>query len=276
MIELPEARVLARQINRTVVGKRVTGVTAGQTPHKFAWYSGDPAMYGSRLAGKTVNGADIFSGSLRVAVGDMSLFLTTPIRFHAVGSPRPTIHQFLVEFDDSSALSCTVQMWGAMCCCPQGTEASGGVPQGHPVRDCPSPLDDAFDRPYFDRLVEAESPGNLPAKAFLAAEQRLPGLGNGVLRDILWTCGVHPKRKMGTLTDGDLGRMFQALKSVLADMVAAGGRDTEQDLFGKSGGYRTVLSKNTVGTACPVCGSAIQKDAYFGGAIYYCEKCQPL
>lgn|GEM_PF-2077218 len=30
-------------------------------------------------------------------------------------------------------------------------------------------------------------------KAFLATEQRIPGLGNGVLQDILWTARIHPK-----------------------------------------------------------------------------------
>jgi len=42
MIELPEAFVLSRQINETVSGKTIKNVIAAQSPHKFAWYSGDP------------------------------------------------------------------------------------------------------------------------------------------------------------------------------------------------------------------------------------------
>lgn len=38
-------------------------------------------------------------------------------------------------------------------------------------------------------------------KAFLAAEQRFPGIGNGVLQDILLESGIHPKRKISTLRD---------------------------------------------------------------------------
>ncbi|MCQ4762422.1 hypothetical protein NE555_17590, partial [Alistipes onderdonkii] len=41
-----------------------------------------------------------------------------------------------------------------------------------------SPLGDGFDAAYFDRLVAGAKP-NLSAKAFLATEQRIPGLGNG-------------------------------------------------------------------------------------------------
>ena len=61
-----------------------------------------------------------------------------------------------------------------------------------------SPLGDGFDAAYFDRLVAGAKP-NLSAKAFLATEQRIPGLGNGVLQDILFNARIHPKRKMATL-----------------------------------------------------------------------------
>ncbi len=58
------------------------------------------------------------------------------------------------------------------------------------------------------------------------------------------------------------------------DMARQGGRDTEKDLFGNFGGYITLMSKNTVGKACPVCGGLIQKQAYMGGSIYFCPSCQ--
>ena len=59
-------------------------------------------------------------------------------------------------------------------------------------------------------------------------------------------------------------------------MTDLGGRDTERDFYGKFGGYETILSKNTVKNPCPNCGDAIVKEAYLGGAVYYCPGCQPL
>ena len=38
----------------------------------------------------------------------------------------------------------------------------------------------------------------------------------------------------------------------------------------------TLLSKNTFTEPCPGCGGAIVKEAYLGGAVYYCPVCQPL
>lgn len=143
------------------------------------------------------------------------------------------------------------------------------------ARQRPSPLEPAFDRPYFDSLFDAETP-KLSAKSFLATEQRVPGLGNGVLQDILWTARIHPRRKMSGLAPDELQAMFTSVKTVLRAMTACGGRDTERDLFGNPGGYITVLSKNTVGKPCPACGGLIEKEAYMGGSIYFCARCQML
>lgn len=114
------------------------------------------------------------------------------------------------------------------------------------------------------------------AKAFLAAEQRFPGIGNGVLQDILFTAGIHPKRKIGTFSNSEQDYLLSCIISVLSDMTEHGGRDTEKDIFGQSGGYRVILSKNTLASDCPQCGGHITKEAYMGGAVYYCTSCQPL
>jgi formamidopyrimidine-DNA glycosylase len=116
----------------------------------------------------------------------------------------------------------------------------------------------------------------LSAKAFLATEQRIPGLGNGVLQDLLYLAKVHPKQKVRDLSAKERESIFSSLKNTLAEMTAQGGRDTEKDLFGRPGGYKTRLSKNTAGKACPVCSSPIIKESYLGGSIYYCAGCQKL
>ena len=59
-------------------------------------------------------------------------------------------------------------------------------------------------------------------------------------------------------------------------MTEHGGRDTEKDLFGKAGGYKTMMSKNSVSCCCPVCKGEITKEAYLGGSVYYCARCQRL
>jgi formamidopyrimidine-DNA glycosylase len=273
MIELPEAVVIARQITETLGGKRIARAVAGASPHKFAWYTGDPATYDERLAGKAIGAGAGVGGCIEFEAGDMMLSISAPIRYYAAGEKRPKKHQLLLEFEDGTAVSSSAQMWGGFLCFPAGERA--GFADADVAHERPSPLTEAFDRAYFETLFGEETP-KLSAKAFLATEQRIPGLGNGVLQDILWTARVHPKRKMGELSDQDIDAMLDAVKGVLAEMTAQGGRDTERDLFWNPGGYRTVLSRNTVDTPCPACASAIRKQAYLGGSIYYCAGCQKL
>jgi formamidopyrimidine-DNA glycosylase len=108
----------------------------------------------------------------------------------------------------------------------------------------------------------------------LATEQRIPGLGNGVLQDILFNAKVHPKRKLKDISDYEINNIYKSIIKTIKDMDTKGGRDTEKNLFGEPGGYKTILSKNTVGKPCTVCGTLIKKEAYMGGSIYYCPECQ--
>jgi len=276
MLELPEAVVIADQVNSTLQGKRIARAVANQSPHAFAWYSGDPAEYNSKLSGKVIGNAKAYGGYIEIATGEMGemiLGISAALRYYPKGAKMPPKHQLLLQFDDQTAVVATVQMWGGLFCLPAGEP--GGFADYALARSRPSPLEEGFDRGFFDGLC-GEDTGKLSAKGFLATGQRIPGLGNGVLQDILWTARIHPKRKMATLDTVELDGLFAATKSVLLKMTMAGGRDTERDLFGRPGGYRTVLSKKTLGKPCPECGTPIRKEPYLGGAIYYCAGCQRL
>jgi len=273
MIELPEAYVLAGQINQNLVGKTIKNAIANAHPHSFAFYNGDPATYGAMLTGMKISkaSADTFEhcGHVDIMCEDILLSVSTPIKYHVPGAKLPKSHQLLLEFTDGSHMSCTVQMWGMIVCCPSFHNCT----KRHSA--IPNPLTDAFDESYFDTLWR-NSKHSLSAKAFLATEQRIPGLGNGVLQDILFNANIHPKRKLEAMGDEEKGKMFYSTKSTLKKMRDLGGRDTEKDLFNQSGGYQTILSKNTRAHPCHVCGSGLVRQAFLGGNIYFCPLCQPL
>ncbi len=273
MIELPEAVVIARQVTDVLRGRRIAAAVANYSPHKFAWFSGDPAGYDGLLAGKSIGGATGRGACVEIEAEDMLLVISAPLRYHAPGEKLPAKHQLLLRLADGSAVSSTIQMWGGLFCFRRGEQ--GAFADYSLALERPSPLSDGFDRAYFAGLFDAEA-AQLSAKAFLATGQRIPGLGNGVLQDILWTARVHPKRKVAGLSAAEADSLFEAVRSVPRTMVEQGGRDTERDLFGQPGGYRTVLSRNTAGTPCPACGSLIRKEAYLGGSIYYCPRCQAV
>ena len=274
MLEIPECRVLAEQLTHAVAGRVIRTVTAGASPHKFAWFFGDPAAYNERLAGRQIGGATAFGGYVELYADEMRVAFHDGVhlRFLNPGDKRPAKHQLLIEFADGACLVAGVQMYGGLGAFADGENDN---PYYLVAKQKPSPLSEAFDAAYFAALLCAAELPKLSAKAFLATGQRIPGLGNGVLQDILWNAGVQPKTKMSALSDAQLAAMFQSVKRTLAEMTARGGRNTERDLFGCRGGYRPVLSKDTLDSPCPSCGTPVVKQAYMGGSVYVCERCQP-
>jgi len=274
MLEIPESKVMSLQIDETLTGKRIVKVHNATNPHKFAWYNGDPALYDKLLSGKQILSSRGHGMFVDICCEDNIFIIAgdgTNIRyFHPLG-PCPEKYQLQIVFDDNSCIVFTVAMYGGIWACSD--EFQNPYYQGSLCSV--SPLDDAFDESVFDRIFKNVTK-DISIKALLATEQRIPGLGNGVLQDILFNAHIHPKRKKSTLSDFEKSELFHSLKETLNSMTKKGGRDTEKDLFGQNGGYITVLSKNTVNRPCPNCGDSIVKEAYMGGAVYYCPVCQKL
>lgn len=230
MIEIPESYTIAKQLNQTVKGKTISYVKANQSPHAFAWYFGNPEDYNDLLSGKTVGLSSPVSGLIEIEIEDCRLVFGdgAAVRYYDDLKKVPKKHQLYVEFDDSTAIVCTVQMYGGMWAFRDG-EFKNLYYLG--AKEKPSPLSEKFDKEYF-RSLRTEDTKKLSAKAFLATQQRIPGLGNGVLQDILYLSGIHPKRKMFDISDEEYDRLFESIKDTLRKMADLGGRDTEKDLFG--------------------------------------------
>lgn len=276
MIEAPEAQYLCQQINSTVKGKRITDVFAQYTSHKFAWFSGTPEEYTERLTDKIIEEACPQGGMIEITVGDVLLVFTDGVnlRYFSPGEKLPAKHQLLIAFEDESCLVASVRMYGGLMCFSVGSADVPLIGYYETAKSKPQVMTDAFSKDYFLGLINAAEAQKKSAKAFLATEQAIPGLGNGVLQDILYHARIHPKTKINEVTPEQREKLFFQVKETLQDIYREGGRSTETDLFGKSGGYVACLSKDTAGKACPRCGETIVKENYLGGSIYYCRGCQ--
>jgi len=274
MLEIPESKTISFQAGNTLINKRIIEVIKASSPHKFAFYKGDPAGYSELLSGrqvKSTKGHGMFvdincDENTTITIGD-----GTNMRYYLPDEQRPEKHQLILIFDDGSFVAFTVAMYGGI----WAYKGKSDNPFHQRSLNSISPLDDAFDELFFDNIFKSVSK-DISLKALLATEQRIPGLGNGVLQDILFNAGIHPKRKKSTLSDFEKDKLYHSLKVTLSNMTDKGGRDTEKDFFGQSGGYKTILSKNTVNNSCPNCGGKIVKEAYLGGAIYFCPGCQKI
>jgi formamidopyrimidine-DNA glycosylase len=272
MLELPESKTISLQAGQKLIGRTVSEVIKATSPHKFAFYNGDPANYSNLLVGKKVKstkGHGMFVDICCDADTCISISEGANMRYYAPKEERPAKHQLLIGFNDGSSVACTVAMYGGIWAYKGNFENKYYLLSSKSI----SPLDNTFDEKYFNQII-LNVEKDLSTKALLATEQRIPGIGNGVLQDILFNAGIHPKRKKSKLSDFEKAELFHSLKVTLQSMTDKGGRDTEKDFFGQIGGYKTILSKNTVGKPCPNCGDTIVKEAYLGGAVYYCKTCQ--
>lgn len=272
MLELPETTTLALQLRETVIGTIVEAVFTPTKPHKFCFFYPEAALFEQKIQGAKIVGAESFGIFAEISFDNgMKLCVNDGVNLRLFGSGEvPDAYQLLIRLSGGKSLAFSVAMYGGISL----HDGSYDNKYYWASKEATSFFSNAFcDK--FEKLL-AESKPTLSAKAFLATEQRFPGIGNGVLQDILFEAGIHPKRKIATLSEQERANLCRTIVSVLKEMIRLGGRDTEKDLFDQAGGYVTLMSKNTVGKPCARCGSVIVKEAYMGGSVYYCPGCQEL
>ena len=272
MLELPESYTISRQIEKNLTGKIVSDIEVLHIPHSFAFFHGDIENYKDLLKGQTVMKATYHGGMIEMDTEDCMVVFADGAypRYYEDRRKFPKKHQLAIYFDDETAVFVSIQMYGFIYVLPRGKCTEEFYISSYSKIN---PLREEFTFEYFKSLY----PGNqkkISAKAFLATEQRIPGLGNGVLQDILWNAGIDPRFDMREASETDFMMLYTSIKKILKEMCEQGGRDTEKDLFGQKGKYITQLSKKTLFETCMKCGNEIRKVNFMGGAVYYCENCQ--
>ncbi|MFH1086587.1 MAG: DNA-formamidopyrimidine glycosylase family protein [Chloroflexota bacterium] len=276
MIELPEAIIIARQINAELAGKQIAAAVHMQSPHKFAFISGrTPEEHAAILQGRTL-GAAVASGSsivLDTAPGYKLVFGCGGERivYHTSAATLPKKHQLLLRFADDTYLTVTVQGWGNVFLLTDEEART----HRHVGFDRLGALHDAFTSAYWEGLFATLPPDDKRAiKYFLISEPGVWGLGNGYLQDILFHARLHPRHRAADVTTDERRALYTVLRETLQRAVDLGGRDSERDLHDHPGGYARLMDSTTAGQPCPACGAPIEKISFLGGTCYFCPQCQ--
>jgi len=124
-----------------------------------------------------------------------------------------------------------------------------------------------------------------PLKAALLDQRLIAGLGNIYVSEALWRAGLSPLREAGTIAGGgkkakeQSERLAEAIRSVIADAIAAGGsslRDYVQT-DGSLGYFQHSFAVyDRAGEPCPKpgCGGHIERIVQSGRSTFYCRTCQ--
>ena len=282
-MNLAEKYVVCRQLQDAAVGKTITKAIVNQNPHTFVWFALDASQmyctgeannnvaleYEPLLIGMKIKNAAVIGGRLYIFIGDRALGVEFTPQYHSKGAKLPKRHQLLLVFDDESCLSFTGSLGGSLFFLNIGP---GWASEGA----FPSVLSNNFSLEFFLRLIRETELRSLSTKAFLATKNRIPGLDNTILHEILWEAEVNPKSKMAALNEEDYTRIYYAIKKVFPEVIENGGLDTQKDIYNNFGKYITKASKNTLAGPCARCRGEIVKESYLGGVVYYCPQCQPV
>lgn len=138
-----------------------------------------------------------------------------------------------------------------------------------------SPLDEAFSSSHMIKCIhENEELRKLNAKKFITTKSYVNGLGNGYLQEILFRAKIHPRTKIGALSEQDLVAFQKSIAQVTKEGIELNGRTNQFDFFNMPGKFISSVNKDTIGTSCRICGNIIEKMAFEGGTCYFCPGCQ--
>lgn len=116
-------------------------------------------------------------------------------------------------------------------------------------------------------------------KPLLLDQEFICGLGNIYTDETLFRAGLHPLRRCDDLGEGELRRLFQAMREVLAEAIASGGSSVSDyvDAGGETGSFQVYHRVyGCESEPCPMCGEIIKKFKVGGRGTYYCPRCQVL
>lgn len=136
-----------------------------------------------------------------------------------------------------------------------------------------SPLDEGFTSEYFRGLLKGRT---ARVKSFLLNQRRVAGIGNVYVQDILFKAGLHPSRKINTLTDVEVADLYTSMRDVLNRSIVMGGLAYEKDFYSNKGSFSgdEFLVGYKTGKPCPICSTPIEKIRTGSTASYICPKCQ--
>jgi formamidopyrimidine-DNA glycosylase len=275
MFEIPEYVTLARQMAKSLSGKRIAKGTLGNSPHKFVWYNREPDEFAAIVKEKTIGEAYSKGRWLFIPLqpGYVLVFgeCGGKIILHESESQLPKKYHLSLHFEDGSFLSATTKMWGAMELYEKGDELERQYIKGMRT----TPVDPEFSLEYLSALIEeCTNKGSRSVKGLLTQDQLIPGLGNSIAQDIMFKAKLHPKQPIANLSKAQIENLHRAIVDTVAEVIRQGGRNDETDLYGNKGKYKRIMDKAAAGRPCPECGTEVLKMNYLGGACYYCPKCQ--
>jgi formamidopyrimidine-DNA glycosylase len=270
MPELPEVETFARGLHEPLVGRTFTCVSTNWA-RNIAYPTLDE--FETQIAGRRVEAVGR-RGKYVVITLDrgyllIHLKMTGSLRVLPADEPMDPHVRVLFDLDDGRQL------------CFRDPRKFGRIYLVDAIEQVtadlgPEPLSDDLTLDAFRALLQRRK-GRL--KSLLLNQEFIAGLGNIYANEALFAARLHPERLANTLTQQEQANLYDAIREVLAQAVAAGGTTLRDGGYtnadGEAGRFQVDLAvHDRAGEPCRVCGTPIERLVIGARSAYFCPRCQ--
>jgi len=267
MPELPDILLYLHALRPRVVGRRVVHVRLASP---FLLRSIEPLL--AAVEGRTI--VDLHRLGKRIVFeADRELFLVFHLmiagrfRWKSVGVKIPgKLGQLAIDFEHGSLLLTEAgTKHQASLHVVEGRDAlAGHNPGGLEVMDA--------DLTAFGDALRRE---NHTLKRSLTDPHLFSGIGNAYSDEILHSARLSPFKQTGSLSEGEIRRLFDATRTTLTVWIDRLQAETGEGFPEKVTAFRPQMAVHgRYGKPCPDCGSPVQRVVYAANEANYCATCQ--
>jgi formamidopyrimidine-DNA glycosylase len=277
-IELPEACILAGQMNRELHGKLIKNYCLKdyERLQKIGFINKDVRSF-DQLLNRRIESVISRGNSILVKLDSNLNLILSPeyggeIFYHQPGSALPDKFHLRIDFSDKSALTVRLTSMGGFRVLKDDELINSYVIKRDFNPRVVSPIDEDFTLKRFSELLKKNN--NALKTVLVGKDAVVVGLSNSAFQDIIYRAKLHPKRKASELNTHEQKALFDAVKFLLKERIRLNGKDQFLDLYQKRGLYVPAMGPNMRKCNCTSCGTPIEELSLGGGKVFVCPNCQ--
>ena len=272
MPEMPEVETIARQLRRTIIGKRIVDVRlSGHTLRKPIDRTFPATLRGCTIRRITRRGKYLILTLEPKIFWVIHLGMSGHILYHTsvIGHSKHTHAVF--RFSDETELEYRDYRRFGLLAAYEGIRLTR-IPEVRLLGK--DPLSSGFTPQWLQPLLQKS---RQEIKSFLFNQRFIAGLGNIYIGESLFLAHIHPARRCFTLTPKEISHLVDAIRKVLR--IAVKNKGTSFSDFigsnGKRGGNQNFLKVyQREGENCVRCNAPIIRMRQGGRSSFYCAHCQ--
>ncbi len=267
MPELPEVETIKRDLIKCLLGKTIKSVFVNDT---MVVRQPDPKLFVKRLIGKTI--VDIRRRGKAVIFelnnGDF-LVVQLIMTGQLIYGKKLKTSRVIFELSDNKYLNYNDQRrFGRL-------SAVGDLNQIKFFQTLGiEPLSREF---HYDWLYRELSKRKTPIKSLLMNQNFVAGIGNIYASEILFRCGINPKRPARTLKPKEIRLLHTTTVEVLNEAIRLRGSsvNTYRDVNGQKGRFlNRIRVYGKENEECAICKTPITRIVLSGRSTFFCKRCQ--